>query len=90
MSKKPGQRGGKSRGPQGKPARAVKPEVVVVGSGAVGAACASALARRGERVRVLSHPGRSTTAISGGHLLLQSKAPGPKLDAARRSLALVA
>jgi len=79
MPKKPAQRGAK-------PPRAAKPEVVVIGSGAVGAACASALARRGERVRVLSHPGRSTTAMSGGHLLLQSKRPGPKLEAARRSV----
>lgn len=93
MPKKPASRGGKSQqagAGRGKPARAVRPEVVVIGSGAVGAACASALARGGERVRVLSHPGRSTTAMSGGHLLLQSKRPGPKLDAARRGLELIA
>jgi D-hydroxyproline dehydrogenase subunit beta len=63
---------------------------VVIGAGAVGAAIASALARAGLRVRVLSHPGRSTTAISGGHLLLQSKRPGPSLELARRSLELLA
>jgi sarcosine oxidase subunit beta len=62
----------------------------VIGSGAVGAACASALARRGVRVRVLSHPTRSTTSVSGGQLLLQSKRPGPVLDLSRRSLELVA
>jgi glycine/D-amino acid oxidase-like deaminating enzyme len=63
--------------------------VLVIGSGVVGAACASALARRGQRVRVLSHPSRSTTAVSGGHLLLQSKQPGPTLALARRSLELL-
>jgi glycine/D-amino acid oxidase-like deaminating enzyme len=62
----------------------------VIGAGAVGAACASALARAGHQVRVLSHPGRSTTAVSGGHLLLQSKRPGPMLDLARHSLHLLA
>lgn len=71
------------------PARTPKPEVLVIGSGAVGAACASALARRGVRVRVISHASRSTTSISGGHLLLQSKRPGPSLELARRSLELL-
>jgi glycine/D-amino acid oxidase-like deaminating enzyme len=66
------------------------PEVIVVGSGAVGAACASALARRGVRVRVVSDPARSTTSVSGGQLLLQSKGPGAVLDLTRRSLELVA
>jgi glycine/D-amino acid oxidase-like deaminating enzyme len=64
--------------------------VVVIGAGAVGAACASALARRGCPVRVFGDPARSTTAVSGGHLLLQSKRPGPSLDLARRSLELLA
>jgi glycine/D-amino acid oxidase-like deaminating enzyme len=73
-----------------RPARRARPEVLVIGSGAVGAACASALARRGLRVRVLSHPTRSTTSISGGQLLLQSKRPGPVLELTRRSLELVA
>ena len=73
-----------------KPARAARPEVIVIGSGAVGAACASALARLGQRVRVLSYPGRSTTSVSGGQLLLQSKRPGPLLELTRRSQALVA
>ncbi len=65
-------------------------EVLVIGSGAVGAACAAALARAGHRVRILSMPGRSTTAVSGGHLLLQTKLPGPRLDLARRSQELIA
>lgn len=76
-----------SKRPAAPPRR--KAEVLVIGSGAVGAACASALARRGQRVRVLSHPARSTTAISGGHLLLQSKLPGPSLKLARRNLELL-
>jgi glycine/D-amino acid oxidase-like deaminating enzyme len=78
-----------SSGTRQKPARTPRPEVLVIGSGAVGAACASALARRGVRVRVISHPSRSTTSISGGHLLLQSKRPGATLELARRSLALL-
>jgi D-hydroxyproline dehydrogenase subunit beta len=64
--------------------------VIVIGAGVVGAACASALARAGCSVRVLYHPRRSTTQLSGGHLLLQSKRPGPSLDLARRSLELLA
>jgi len=56
----------------------------------VGAACAAALARAGHRVRVLHRPTRSTTAVSGGHLLLQSKRPGASLEMARRSLELLA
>ncbi len=70
--------------------RPASTDVIVIGSGAVGAACAAALARAKRRVRVLSHPGRGTTAVSGGHLLLQSKRPGPALDLARRSLELLA
>ncbi len=66
------------------------PRVSVIGAGAVGAACAAALARAGCRVQVFQHPGRSTTAVSGGHLLLQSKQPGPVLELAQRSLALLA
>lgn len=65
-------------------------DVIVVGSGAVGAACAAALARAKRRVRVLSHPGRGTTAVSGGHLLLQSRQPGSTLELARRGLELLA
>lgn len=64
-------------------------EVLVIGAGAVGAACASALARAGHAVRVIADPARSTTALSGGHLLLQSKQPGPQIALARRSLELL-
>lgn len=66
------------------------PSVLVVGAGAVGAACAAALARCGLRVQVLAHPQRSTTVVSGGHLLLQSRPPGPTLELARRGTQLVA
>lgn len=90
MSRKPSHRRQAAAAKPGSRSRPARSEVVIVGSGAVGAACASALARKGLAVRVLSHPGRSTTAVSGGHLLLQSRGPGPKLEAARRSVELVA
>ncbi|MFN3652826.1 MAG: NAD(P)/FAD-dependent oxidoreductase [Armatimonadota bacterium] len=64
-------------------------KVIVIGAGAVGAACAAALSRAGHRVTVLHLPARSTTALSGGHLLLQSKRPGSSLEMARRSLELL-
>jgi len=63
--------------------------VLVVGAGAVGAACASALARAGLPVLVLGRSDRSTTRVSGGHLLRQSKVPGRVLALAQRSLELV-
>ncbi len=84
---RPARGGGPGRGAP--PSRAPR-EVVVIGAGAVGAACAAALARAGLPVRVLTLPGRSTTGVSGGHLLLQTKIPGPRLDLARRSLELLA
>ena len=65
-------------------------EVVIIGAGAVGAACAAAVSRAGRAAVVLRHPERSTTTVSGGHLLLQSKRPGPALELARRSQELVA
>jgi glycine/D-amino acid oxidase-like deaminating enzyme len=65
-------------------------EVAIIGAGAVGAACAAAVSRAGRDVTVLRHPGRGTTPVSGGHLLLQSKRPGPALELAWRSLELVA
>lgn len=65
-------------------------EVLVIGAGAVGAACAAAVSRAGRKVAVLRHPERATTPVSGGHLLLQSKQPGPALELARRSQELVA
>jgi glycine/D-amino acid oxidase-like deaminating enzyme len=48
---------------------------VVIGGGAVGAACAASMAGLRRRARVLHDPQRRTTEVSGGHLLLQSKRP---------------
>ncbi|MEV0280927.1 FAD-dependent oxidoreductase [Streptomyces sp. NPDC050610] len=65
------------------------PDVAVVGSGVIGAACAEALSRRGARVAVLDHAPVSsgTTARGEGNLLVSDKPPGPELDLARDSLA---
>ncbi|MFE7117901.1 NAD(P)/FAD-dependent oxidoreductase [Streptomyces sp. NPDC057654] len=65
------------------------PDVAVVGSGVIGAACAEALSRRGARVAVLDHAAVSsgTTARGEGNLLVSDKPPGPELDLARASLA---
>ncbi|MFT2017672.1 FAD-dependent oxidoreductase [Streptomyces sp. 796.1] len=64
------------------------PDVVVVGSGIVGAACAEALTRRGVRVAVLERGAlaSATTASGEGNLLVSDKAPGPELDLALASL----
>ncbi|WP_078882170.1 NAD(P)/FAD-dependent oxidoreductase [Streptomyces rimosus] len=60
------------------------PDVIVVGSGIVGAACAEALTRRGIRVTVLDHAPLTsgTTARGEGNLLVSDKPPGPELDLA--------
>ncbi|MYT41071.1 FAD-dependent oxidoreductase, partial [Streptomyces sp. SID5471] len=60
------------------------PDVIVVGSGIVGAACAEALTRRGLRVTVLDHAplASGTTARGEGNLLVSDKPPGPELDLA--------
>jgi len=49
-----------------------KPDVLVVGAGMVGAACARALARQGAKVTVLeqSFPGGGTTAAGMGHIVV--------------------
>ncbi|MCK9794293.1 FAD-dependent oxidoreductase [Isoptericola sp. 4D.3] len=71
-------------------------DVVVVGAGIVGAACARALARRGLAVTVLDRRGAAsgTTAHGEGNLLVSDKEPGPELllaqHAARRWPSLVA
>lgn len=64
------------------------PSAIVVGLGAVGSACAAALAGIGCHVTAIGDPRRCTTQRSGGHLLLQSKFPGPLLELAARSLEL--
>ncbi|MET8679124.1 FAD-dependent oxidoreductase [Streptomyces sp. NPDC004647] len=64
------------------------PDVVVVGSGITGAACAEALTRRGARVTVLDRAPLTsgTTARGEGNLLVSDKAPGPELALAQASL----
>jgi len=66
------------------------PDVVVVGAGVVGAACALAAARRGLRVTVVDRGpvAGGTTGAGEGNLLVSDKAPGPELDLALLSLRL--
>jgi D-hydroxyproline dehydrogenase subunit beta len=56
-------------------------DVVVVGAGIVGAACAEALTARGVRVVVVdrSAPASGTTAAGEGNVLVSDKEPGPEL-----------
>ncbi|MCP2266710.1 NAD(P)/FAD-dependent oxidoreductase [Promicromonospora thailandica] len=63
-------------------------DVVVVGAGIVGAACARALARAGTRVTVLDRgaAASATSAHGEGNLLVSDKGPGPELDLALVSL----
>ncbi|NEA34370.1 FAD-binding oxidoreductase [Streptomyces sp. SID13031] len=64
-------------------------DVVVVGAGIVGAACAEALSAAGVRVLVLDRgaPASGTTAAGEGNILVSDKAPGPELDLAIASRA---
>lgn len=66
------------------------PDVVVVGAGVVGAACALAAARRGLRVIVVDRGpvAGGTTGAGEGNLLVSDKAPGPELELALLSLRL--
>ncbi|TCN40168.1 glycine/D-amino acid oxidase-like deaminating enzyme [Kribbella orskensis] len=59
-------------------------DVVVVGAGIVGAACAEALAAAGVRVLVVDRGGVAggTTAAGEGNVLVSDKEPGPELDLA--------
>ena len=59
-------------------------DVVVIGAGIIGAACAEALSAAGRRVLVLDRgsPAGGTTAGGEGNVLLSDKAPGPELDLA--------
>jgi glycine/D-amino acid oxidase-like deaminating enzyme len=65
-------------------------DVVVVGAGVVGAACARALARAGRSVCVLDRdgPAAGTSSSGEGNLLVSDKLPGPELDLALHSLRL--
>ena len=53
------------------------PDVVVIGAGIVGAACAEAIARSGRRVLILeeSFVGSGTTAAGMGHLVVMDDSP---------------
>ncbi len=64
-----------------------RPDVVVVGAGVVGAACAEALSARGLRVLVVDRggPASGTTASGEGNVLISDKPPGPELDLALAS-----
>lgn len=63
-------------------------DVVIVGAGIVGAACARALARAGARVTVLDRgaAAAATSAHGEGNLLVSDKGPGPELELAQVSL----
>ena len=65
-------------------------DVVVIGAGMVGAACALYAARAGLTVTVLDRGavGGGTTGAGEGNLLVSDKAPGPELDLARWSQVL--
>ncbi|MEU2758975.1 MULTISPECIES: FAD-dependent oxidoreductase [unclassified Streptomyces] len=62
-------------------------EVVIVGAGIVGAACAFHAARAGLGVTVLDRGpvGAGTTSRGEGNILLSDKEPGPELELARLS-----
>ncbi|GAB3944292.1 FAD-dependent oxidoreductase [Kribbella albertanoniae] len=63
------------------------PDVVVVGAGIVGAACAEALSAAGVRVLVIDRdgPASGTTAAGEGNVLVSDKEPGPELELALAS-----
>ncbi|MFB7473264.1 NAD(P)/FAD-dependent oxidoreductase [Kitasatospora sp. NPDC056184] len=66
------------------------PDVVVVGAGVVGAACAYYAARAGLRVDVVDRGpvAGGTTGAGEGNLLVSDKEPGPELDLALYSTGL--
>jgi glycine/D-amino acid oxidase-like deaminating enzyme len=65
-------------------------DVVVVGAGVVGAACALALGQAGLRVCVIDRagPAAGSTSSGEGTLLVSDKLPGPELALALHSLGL--
>ncbi|MFC5908330.1 NAD(P)/FAD-dependent oxidoreductase [Streptacidiphilus monticola] len=65
-------------------------DVVVVGAGITGAACALAAARAGLRTALLDRGpvAGGTTGAGEGNLLVSDKAPGPELDLALLSVGL--
>src|SRR3954447_1699555 len=69
--------------------RTATPDVVVVGAGVIGAACAEALSAAGVRVLVIDRdgPAAGTTASGEGNVLVSDKEPGPELELAVASRA---
>ena len=67
-----------------------RPDVIVVGAGVVGAACAYYAARAGLRVTVIDRGpvAGGTTGAGEGNLLVSDKEPGPELELALHSLQL--
>ena len=65
-------------------------DLVVIGAGMVGAACALASVRAGLSVAVVDRgsAGGGTTGAGEGNLLVSDKVPGPEMDLALRSLVL--
>ena len=65
-------------------------DVVVIGAGVVGAACALALGQAGLRVCVIDRagPAAGSTSSGEGNLLVSDKLPGPELALALHSLRL--
>jgi len=63
-------------------------DVVIIGSGVVGASCAYELALAGRRVLVVDRGGLAggTTASGEGNVLVSDKPPGPELELARASV----
>jgi glycine/D-amino acid oxidase-like deaminating enzyme len=68
----------------------MNPDVVVMGAGIIGAACAQALKARGLDVLVIDRhgPASGTSAAGEGNVLVSDKEPGPELDLARASRTL--
>nr|WP_245595411.1 FAD-dependent oxidoreductase [Glycomyces tenuis] len=62
-------------------------DVVVIGAGIIGAACAEALSAAGVRVLVIDRgaPAGATTASGEGDVLVSDKEPGPALELAAAS-----
>ena len=65
------------------------PDVLVIGAGIIGAACARSLATAGLSVTVVDRGSSAdgTSAACEGNLLVSDKGPGPELDLARRAAA---
>ena len=65
-------------------------DVIVIGAGIVGAACAHRLSAEGLSVVVIDRgaPAGGTTAHGEGNILVSDKGPGPELELAQRSIVL--